>query len=347
MRRGFIIVMRYFSFQWHITDSCGQRCKHCYIFSGGNIPFLQSMSFTDMQRTLANCLDFCVTFSREPYFYITGGDPILHPDFWHLLELLHSHGIYFSVLGNPFHLNDDVCRRLKALGCEKYQLSIDGLRETHDYFRKPGSFDATINAIRTINDAGICSVIMSTVSGRNISEIPGVIDVAVEHDAEVYSFARYCPTHGDTSGITPNEYREFLRVCDERFRYHESQHCRTYFDRKDHLWTLYEYEAGRFSIPEDAQKGMIYGGCNCGNAHITILPSGDVYACRRVKGSCVGNVFADRLADLWLNEMESYREYQSFVKCSKCELLPYCRGCPAAAESFYAEDPQCWKEIQI
>ena len=24
----------YFSFQWHITDECDQRCKHCYIFSG-------------------------------------------------------------------------------------------------------------------------------------------------------------------------------------------------------------------------------------------------------------------------------------------------------------------------
>ena len=28
---------------------------------------------------------------------------------------------------------------------------------------------------------------------------------------------------------------------------------------------------------------MIYGGCNCGNCHITILPNGDIYACRRVQ----------------------------------------------------------------
>ena len=25
----------YFSFQWHITDECDQRCKHCYIYSSG------------------------------------------------------------------------------------------------------------------------------------------------------------------------------------------------------------------------------------------------------------------------------------------------------------------------
>ena len=92
---------------------------------------------------------------------------------------------------------------------------------------------------------------------------------------------------------------------------------------------------------------MIYGGCNCGNCHMTILPTGDVYACRRVQNSKVGNVFDDRLADLWVCEMEAYREYDRFKKCAKCELRPWCRGCPAVANGangdFYAADPQCWK----
>ena len=112
---------------------------------------------------------------------------------------------------------------------------------------------------------------------------------------------------------------------------------------------MYYYETGEFKIPYDAEPGLIYDGCNCGNAHLTILPSGDVYACRRVKDSKVGNALQNRLADLWLNEMEAYREYKNFAKCSKCELLAYCRGCPAVAKGtygdFYAEDPQCWKEI--
>ena len=94
---------------------------------------------------------------------------------------------------------------------------------------------------------------------------------------------------------------------------------------------------------------MIYGGCNCGNCHLTILPTGEVYACRRVQNSRVGNVFADRLADLWIGPMEAYRDYNRFSKCAKCELLAYCRGCPAVASGrdgdFYAPDPQCWKEV--
>ena len=343
-------MKQYFAFQWHITDDCDQRCKHCYIFSEDNCKSLESMTWEQIEDTFFNCLDFCEMYDRLPYFYITGGDPILHKDFWKLLELIHNHNIKFTVLGNPFHLNDKVCKELKSLGCEKYQLSLDGMRKTHDWFRKPGSFDTTLDKIKCIKNAGIKAVIMTTVSGVNIKEIPQIIDTVVEHDADIFSFARYCPTSDEKdTGMTPEEYRNLLDSCHKKYTEYERQGYKTYFNKKDHLWTLYEYEQGIFKIPADAEQGMIYGGCNCGNCHITILPNGDVFACRRVSDSKIGNVFEDRLADIWVCEAEKYRDYNNFEKCSKCELLSWCRGCPAVAKgthgSYYSPDPQCWKEI--
>ena len=92
------------------------------------------------------------------------------------------------------------------------------------------------------------------------------------------------------------------------------------------MWTLYEYETGEFKLPESTETGMIYGGCNCGNCHITISSNGDIMACRRVTDSKVANIFEDRLADVWICQMEKYRDYDKFVKCSKCELKAWCRG---------------------
>ncbi len=343
-------MKEYFAFQWHITDDCDQRCKHCYIFSENNCKKLDSMTWEQMEEVVANCEDFCEVYHRLPYFYITGGDPILHPDFWRLMDLLKSKDIPFTILGNPFHLDDEVCRRLKEHGCQKYQLSLDGMKQTHDWFRKPGSFDITLEKIGCLKRAGIRAVIMTTVSGMNIREIPDIIDTVVEHKADVFAFARYCPTSDEKdTGMTPLEYRELLAVCDRKFKEYEAAGCETYFSKKDHLWTLYEYETGEFKIPENAREGVIYGGCNCGNCHLTILPNGDVYACRRVLDSKVSNIFEDRLADVWMCQMEQYREYDRFEKCSKCELKAWCRGCPAVARGangdFYAADPQCWKEI--
>lgn len=341
----------YFSFQWHITDDCDQRCKHCYIFAESKEKCISSMTRKQMTVVLENCEDFCETFDRRPYFYLTGGDPILHPDFWWLLEKFRERSIPFTIMGNPFHLTEDVCRRMKECGCVRYQMSIDGLQETHDWFRKPGSYKTTLEKVALLNGAGIRSILMTTVSGKNIDEIPQIIDAAVAAGVKVYTFARYCPTSEEkNTNITPQRYRELLAECDRKFRAYEEAGCETYFHRKDHLWTLYDYEEGKFTIPEDAEPDLIYGGCNCASGHLTILPTGDVYACRRVLDSCVGNALKDRLTDLWVNELEDYREYDKFAKCSKCELKAWCRGCPAVAAAnsdgdFYAADPQCWKEI--
>ena len=37
------------------------------------------MTWKQMTEVVANCEDFCKVYGRVPYFYITGGDPILHP----------------------------------------------------------------------------------------------------------------------------------------------------------------------------------------------------------------------------------------------------------------------------
>lgn len=189
---------------------------------------------------------------------------------------------------------------------------------------------------------------MSTVSKTNMHEIPDIIDAVVQAGVDVYAFSRYVPTGGEVdTSMTPEEYRELLSVCDAKYKAYEAAGCKTYFNKKGHLWTLYEYETGAFTLPENAQVGMIYAGCNCGNCHITISSNGDVMACRRVMDSKVANVFEDRLADVWICQMEKYRDYEKFSKCSKCELKAWCRGCPAVANgttgSFYGADSQCWK----
>jgi radical SAM/SPASM domain protein of ACGX system len=336
-----------FAFQWHITDDCDQRCKHCYIFSENNKKPIISMTLDEIKSVLSNCLEFCSRFNREPYFYITGGDPILHPNFWELMRIIQNTCAEFTILGNPFHLTDEVCKKLKDFGCDKYQMSLDGMRETHDWFRKKGSFDTTLEKIKCINNAGINSVIMTTVSSKNINEIPDIIDTVVKNKVDTFAFARYCATSLEkNSNITPLEYKDLLDKCYKKFQ--EYENSETYFDYKDHLWTLYLYENGLFKIPQDAEKDVIYDGCNCGNCHITICSNGDIFACRRFE-SKVGNVFKDKISDVWLNQMEEYREYNKFEKCSKCELLAFCRGCPAVAygetHNFYSADPQCWKEV--
>lgn len=344
--------MSSFAFQWHITDECDQRCKHCYIFANGDCKGFDRISWRQMQEVVRQAEELCGRLGRAPYFYVTGGDPILHPDFWRLAQLLHDKGFMWCMMGNPFHLDDEVCARLKDLGCRKYQLSLDGLEETHDFFRKPGSFRETLRAIGCLKRAGIWTAVMNTVSSMNAQELPALIDLVAELEVDVFAFGRYCPTPEQKLSefhMDPLEYRELLLACQERIDYHESHGSKTFFQLKDHLWTLLRWEQGRFEIPADAEPGMIYDGCHCGTGHMTILPTGDIYACRRME-SKVGNIGKQSLKEAFFsNQMEEKREFKRFEKCRDCELFGWCRGCPAVSYGYtgdmYAADPQCWKGL--
>lgn len=310
----------YFAFQWHITDTYDQRCKHCYIFAEDTCKKLTEMPWEKMQKVVASCEEMCEKIGRTPYFYITGGDTILHQDFWKLAELLKEKQICWAILGNPFHLNDAVCQKLYAYSCLKYQLSLDGMRKTHDQFRKSGSFDTTLEKIDYIKNARMYCAIMSTVSSTNIAKFPQLIDLCAEKNVDVFVFGRYCLTSGQKSEeyhIPPKQYRDFMDRCYQKFAEHQNEN-------------------------------MIYDGCHCGIGHITILPTGDVYACRRMESN-IGNVFDTPMYDLFVgNNLKAYRQFDRFEKCSKCELRGYCRGCPAVTFGYtgnlYAPDPQCWKE---
>lgn len=343
--------MEYFAVQWHITDMCDQRCKHCYIFSEDNNKCIKEMSFKDIKHTLKEIKDMCKKMKKLPYLYITGGDPILHPNFWDLLELCKKDNIPFTILGNPFHLTYENCKKMKDLGCDKYQMSIDGMEKTHDWFRKKGSFKTTLEKIDCINKAGIKSVIMTTVSGTNIKEIPDIVDLVVKHKVRIFSFARYCPTSEEKDvGIKPLEYKKLLDTIWKKYEKYVKDDVYTKFNLKDHLWKLYLYENGLYKVPDNMKDGFIYDGCHCGRSHITILPTGDVYACRRME-SKVGNVFKNSLYDIWLSDnMNEYRQYNKFDKCSKCKLKLLCRGCPAVTKgltgNMYNADPQCWMEVE-
>lgn len=337
----------YFAVQWHIMDTCDQRCIHCYIYSEENLCF-HAATRPELERTLQEILSFCDGIGRRPYIYLTGGDPILHPDFWYLLDLFRRNSVRFCIMGNPFHLNLEICREMRTAGCVKYQLSVDGLENTHDFFRKPGSFRETLEKTAVIRKSGMWCAWMTTVSKLNMREIPQVIDLAAANHVDVYAIGRYCPTsmekaYDPETHMTPQEYRDFLESCWEA--YERNRGSGTTFQLKDHLWTLFLYEKGIYRMPQDNRNT----GCNCGRNHITILPDGDVYACRRMD-SKIGNLKEHSLEDLWNSEqLNYYRRTECMEKCAACPLKNVCRGCPAVTygytHNFYGADPQCWKIV--
>jgi radical SAM/SPASM domain protein of ACGX system len=335
---------RAFGFQWHLTEQCDQKCKHCYsVAEQKNHLVGRELNVDECFGIVDKILAFCKENECEPGIGISGGDPLLADYFWDVAAYLKEKNINFSLLGNPFHLDRAICDRLLGLGCRSYQMSLDGLEKTHDSVRKRSSFRATIGALELLKSTGIKTAIMNTVTANNFSELTKLIQLAADLEVDLFGFARYCPTDMDlVSMIQPLDYKELLGAVWEM--YSSLSERDTIFSLKDHLFKLFLYEKGLF---KPSSEKIVSDGCGCGVRHCAILPDGQIYACRRFI-SPVGNLNTTTMEEIFFgDEMARYRQIETLEGCKDCNLLYHCRGCHAtsfgAYGSFFNRDPQCWR----
>ncbi len=353
-----------FALQWHITSKCDQRCDHCYIFNSKELKIGgKDLDCNTIEKVSADFMECCVGLGAKPRIAFTGGDPLLRGDLFVILDMVRKKAkqygfdqIAMDMMGNPFHLDELTANKLKEKGIRRYQLSLDGMKEKHDSIRMHGSFDKTLRSIDILKQAGIQVHIMFTLSKLNAEDLAPLVRLLSSLNVDAFAFARLIRPEfmsvEEYSGIsfTPSEYRKYLALVDSLYKDLYNSGCKIKFPLKDHLWKLFLFEEGRFNPTIDTEKKVVYSGCGLGIGNMSILSDGTVYACRRFP-SPIGRVPEEKLLNIFLNseKLNNYRKLECFVKCSKCELLQYCRGCGASAYgvsgSFFNPDPQCWKVI--
>lgn len=342
--------------QWHITVECDQRCKHCYMFGSKTYPSEKTnpLNLETCFQLIDEYADILQRFGIAGSIAITGGDPILRPDFWEILNYINQkQNIELSILGNPYHITNEVAQRLYKTGVRSYQISLDGMEETHDSFRKKGSFQASLQALQILNRNGIGTHVMFTLSKSNARELLEVYKF-VSHlgYVDIFAFDRLVPQGQgkdlvETGNMTAEEHRELLLEMLQR----EIRENTTLFQsRKDQMWRPLLYEAGLLKPLPKEDTGFL-GGCGI-NCHVlSILADGTMYACRRLPQE-LGKYPEQRLWDCIVNAplLKEYQNLDHYLKCRDCELGFYCRGCPAVKYGFHGDpfqpDPHCWLNIQ-
>lgn len=339
-----------FVVQWHVTNSCEQRCMHCYISK--NELTKGELGFEELLGILRG-IHSTVTkgFKRKLQINFSGGDPLLREDFFELLYEAKKLSVEISILGNPHLITDGMAKTLHALNLGAYQVSIDGLRETHDTIREKGSFDKTIAAIHTLTKHGVPAHVMTTIGRYNADQLLDIVTLCAENKVRLFGFDFFIPNgKGDFDQLlTPQETRSLMY----RYRERVAQLSKTYptkFVEKSNLWTLLDKDLGIESalIARSATSRKINAGCAVGMSSISILPDGTVYPCRRLPIE-IGKFPEQTLEEIFFGEgMEALREDEKIEKCGECNLYYVCRGCRAMAYavngSYLAPDPSCWKK---
>jgi len=167
---------------WQITNECNLACLHCIEESGPGKAFADELSKEQIFGVLGQFLDHDI-----PYLSFSGGEPMVHPLFFEMVEYVCSRDGQLKIETNGHFLSQQNCERLGALGVKAVQVSLDGAtRSTFNRMRIRGDFDRATDGIRNLRRAGVPVEINYSPTSFNVHEIGTAIDLA--HELGAYSF---------------------------------------------------------------------------------------------------------------------------------------------------------------
>lgn len=167
---------------WQVTNECDLACLHCIEESGPGKAFHDELSDEDAFRFLEQVMDLEV-----PYLSFSGGEPMVHPRFFDMVQYICSRNGQLKIETNGHSLTSKNCARLKELGVKAVQVSLDGAsRETFNRMRVRGDFDRALQGVKNLHAAGVPIEINYSPTKFNAHEIGAAVDLAAELGA--YSF---------------------------------------------------------------------------------------------------------------------------------------------------------------
>ena len=329
-----------FYFQWHITEQCNFRCKHCYhtdYTSANELNLSELGLIADKIDSTLKKWDINGTLS------ITGGEPFMVIDkLFPLLQHINSLETinHFDLLTNGSLLDEAILSELKEFEkLRRVQVSLEaGNQELNDQIRGNGSFEKTLSAIRLLKQNGFQVAVMMTISHMNKNEIEPLVEILKKEGVDTFSAERFIP-----EGTGAELKDEFLTADEVREVF---QQIYSMAMKEDKIRILLYRPLFALFNGNDPTVGAL---CSAGNNALTIMHDGTIYPCRRLPIP-IGNALTDSFYKVWYTSQVLWdiRNIKNIAgKCADCDLIPVCRGCRAMAYAlagdYLAEDPQCWK----
>ncbi|MDT8783039.1 MAG: radical SAM protein [Candidatus Bathyarchaeota archaeon] len=347
-----LILSAPFLVVWDFTHKCNLACKHCYSNSGA----VQEEELTTKQAlaVVDQVADAGVTALA-----FSGGEPLTRSDFFEVAKYAADRGLYVSVASNGTLLTKANVQKLKESKVNYLDVSIDGSSaKSHDDFRGvPGTFDKAIAGLKNCVEADLCVCIATTVGKKNMEELPEIIDLAEEIQAERFTYFNFIPTgrgkaHFDQD-LSAQEREKVLLYLLNRM----SAGCKTtilatapqlarvalqcqgpggtgeVMMSMAHIQTV---KVTKKAVP----LGDFIGGCGAGRLYCSISPQGDVHPCVFLPVK-VGNLKTQKFKDIWLKAplFNAFRNRANLKgTCGKCEYKFICGGCRARSAAYHNGD---------
>jgi heme d1 biosynthesis radical SAM protein NirJ len=157
---------------WNLVRRCNLACIHCYSISA-DVDFPGELSAQEVLSVMDDLKAFGV-----PALVLSGGEPLLRRDLFEIAARAKSLGFYTALSTNGTLIDVPHAMRIRDSGFDYVGISLDGLKETHDRFRrKAGAFERSLGALRLLRDMGVKVGVRFTLTRDNAADFEPLLDL--------------------------------------------------------------------------------------------------------------------------------------------------------------------------
>jgi len=320
-------------YYFYLTAGCNLACRHCWLApkyqpdggTGGHLDFeLFKMAIDEGQPLGLQSVK------------LTGGEPLLHPDFIRIIELLYDKGLPFIIESNGTLMTRELAQHLMEHKLDHISFSLDGATAaSHDSFRGVlGSFEKTCNAVEYMVEVGFHPQVIMSVHSGNVDEIEPLVRLAEKMKAGSVKFNLVQPTGRGETMTKRNQVLDIKGLI-EIGKWVEKD-----LQKRTSIPLIYSWPMAFFSLRRLLETTS---SSTCGILNILgILATGQLAMCgigMDVPELVYGKLGVDKVANVWYDNqiLKTLRkEFPAKLEgvCNYCFFKDQCRGC-CVAENYY------------
>jgi len=275
-----------------------------------------------------------------------GGEPFFREGFFEILRKCKELGFFVGVISNGTLINEDTAKRLREIGIDRVQVSLDGPQKINDVLRGKGTFEKAVNGIKNLLRQKVKTGVRITLTRLNYPYVLELIKFLESIGVKNVAIRMVMPV-----GRAKNKWkqlalpvRKYVQIMEKLFR-----ECTISVESGDPLLVIHnEKLLKKIKKAGNVTKGEVLAGCLAGVATLFINAQGTVFPCASLPLP-LGSVKEKPLKEILENsrvikELQNYKELLK-GKCGKCTFKWICGGCRAVTyairKDLFASDPRC------
>ena len=183
-----------------ITNKCPFLCDHCYV-DNAEIKKLDLDQFN-------NIIDQLITLKCNSIL-ITGGEPLLHPQFCDMYVYAKERGFFVSINSNLFYLNDKIKKLFLKYKPDLIEISLYGYDDEsyYNFTHVKNSYNNVIKNLDFLYNNNINFNLKTTLTTKNYYYLDELEKISLKYNKEFRYDYLVFPSFNSDKTYKPNPYR--------------------------------------------------------------------------------------------------------------------------------------------